>query len=89
MQPEDSLAGIETKDLNLGCIPYYHSFNFFLFEIITTNVLIGGLHLCCPHTSYVVFCNTILKSSYLGNDVYVIIDRYSYIGCGYALLQFS
>ena len=30
MQPEDSLAEIETQDLNLGCIPFYYSFNFFL-----------------------------------------------------------
>ena len=41
MQPEHSLAEIETQDLNLGYIPYYYSFNFFLFEIVTTNVMIG------------------------------------------------
>ena len=41
MQPENSLAEIETQDLNLGCIPYYYSFSFFLFEIVTTNVLNG------------------------------------------------
>ena len=41
MQPEDSLAEIETQDLNLGCIPYYYSFSFFLSEIVTTNVLNG------------------------------------------------
>ena len=29
------------QDLNLGCIPYYYSFNCFLFEIVTTNVLNG------------------------------------------------
>ena len=41
MQPEDSLAEIETQDLNLGCIPYFYSFSFFLCEIVTTNVLNG------------------------------------------------
>ena len=73
MQPDDSLAEIETQDLNLGCIPYYYSFSFFLFEIVTTNVLNGLREYASRYASLLSFyficnlielkySNTILKS---------------------------
>ena len=74
MQPEDSLAEIETQDLNLGCIPFYYSLIFFfLFEIVTTNVL-NGLREHASRSASLLssfficslieleYCNTILKS---------------------------
>ena len=73
MQPEDSLAEIETQDLNLGCIPFYYSFIFFLFEIVTTNVpnglreyasrsasLLSSFFICS--LIELEYCYTILKS---------------------------